>query len=76
MTVLNLFRNQLTTLLKEIGDLTNLTYLNLEYNKLTTLPKEIGNLTSLKELYLGGNNFSPEEKQKVENWLPNCKIVW
>jgi len=27
-------------------------------------------------LHLEGNNFSEEEKAKVEEWLPGTKITW
>jgi len=72
MTYLELYKNQLTTLPKEIGNLTNLPSLNLSYNKLTTLPKEIGQLTNLTRLYLGDNKFSEEEEEKIKQLLPNC----
>jgi hypothetical protein len=73
---LSLNGNGLTSLPPEIGKLSNLTYLYLWNNNLNTLPEEIKKLTSLKELYLGGNNFTKIEKQKIQQWLPNCKIDW
>ena len=55
--------NQLTSIPKEIGNLTQLKELNLENNQLTSLPKEIGNLTQLKGLYSCNNQLTsiPEE---------------
>ena len=49
---LDLSCNQLTQLLAEIGQLTQLTTLNLKNNKLTQLPAEIGQLTQLRILDL------------------------
>jgi len=53
-----------------------LTELNLSSNRLSTLPVEIQNLKKLKNMDLRGNNFSPAEKQKIQQWLPNCEIEW
>ncbi len=50
--------NRLTTLPKEIGNLTNLTNLSLSNNELVTLPKEIGNLTKLEILNLQDNQLT------------------
>lgn len=73
---LDLSSNQLTVLPKEIEQLQNLRELDLNRNKLTTLPNEIGQLQNLKNLYLRGNNFSPQERKKIQNLLPNCEITW
>ncbi|EKS00756.1 hypothetical protein LEP1GSC125_1466 [Leptospira mayottensis 200901122] len=45
-------------------------------NQLTILPKEIGQLQNLENLYLRENNFSPQEREKIQNLLPNCEITW
>ncbi|MED6270687.1 hypothetical protein CHARACLAT_012983 [Characodon lateralis] len=50
-----LTNNQLTTLPRGIGHLTNLTHLGLGENLLQQLPEEIGTLENLEELYLNDN---------------------
>lgn len=68
--------NRLKTLPKEIGKLSNLTILNLSYNSLSALPETIKKLNKLEKLILINNNFSDNERKKIENWLPNCEITW
>ena len=43
--------------------------MNLEGNQLTELPESIKKLTNLQMLYLGGNNFSDEEENKIKSWF-------
>ncbi len=76
LTTLNLYSNQIKKLPVEIGNLKNLTFLYLAKNKLSSLPEEVKNLTNLTELNLSDNNITESEKQKITNWLPNCKIEW
>jgi hypothetical protein len=52
---LALRRNNITTLMKEIGLLSNLEYLNLRINKLKKLPASIGLLSNLQHLNLSSN---------------------
>mgnify|MGYP003652272687 CR=1 FL=1 len=60
---LNLSDSNLTSLPKEIGQLTQLKFLNLNGNNFTSLPKEIEQLTQLKWLELSGNNFTSLPKE-------------
>ena len=55
---LSLYRNQLTELPPEIGNLTSLRSLFLGDNQLTELPPEIGNLTSLRDLDIRNNQLT------------------
>ncbi|MFA7327016.1 MAG: leucine-rich repeat domain-containing protein [Candidatus Kapaibacterium sp.] len=74
---LNLYKNELTTLPESFGNLQNLKELNLRTNRLSSLPISIKNLKeNLILLILTNNNFSEEEKAKVEKWLPNTTIYW
>ncbi len=57
VTSLDMNIKDVTSLPKEIGDLTNLEQLLLEDNTLTTIPTEIGNLTNLYYLSLTGNDI-------------------
>ena len=61
--------NNLTTIPKEIGNLTKLRQLDLSYNELTTLPPEIGNLTNLEEFHLNDNQLTtlPPEIGNLKN---------
>ena len=68
--------NQLTTIPDFIGNLTNLEWLHIAKNQLTSLPESIKNLTNLQELIVKDNNFSAEERAKIETWLPNCNFKW
>ena len=67
---------QLEELPEEIGELENLEFLDLWRNELTTLPDSIENLKNLKVLRLGENKFSVEEREKIIELLPNCKIIF
>ncbi|KPA10003.1 small GTP-binding protein domain protein [Candidatus Magnetomorum sp. HK-1] len=60
---INLSRNQLKELPKEIGNLKNLTSINLSGNQLKELPKEIGNLKNLTTFDVSYNflKFPPPE---------------
>lgn len=51
-------KNNLTTLPRELCQLTNLELLELSDNKIKELPKEIGQLKNLTELYLNRNEIS------------------
>ena len=70
-------RNQLTSLPESLGNFKSLYELHVTNNLLTSLPDSIKNLKdNLAVLFLEGNNFSEEEKAKVEEWLPNTDIRW
>ncbi len=57
LTHLALRRNNIASLLKDIGFLSDLVYLNLRLNKLAKLPSSIGLLSNLKFLNLSSNNL-------------------
>ena len=69
LTYLDLSTNNLRTLPKEIGDLSELETLYLDHNNLRTLPKEIGDLSELIHLYLSYNKLSilPESIESLIN---------
>ena len=77
LSFLNLENNQLSVIPESFGNLKSMYHLQLTNNLLTSLPESIKNLKeTLKKLYLSGNNFSEEEKAKVEQWLPSTTIYW
>ncbi len=74
---LYLQNNQLRNLPESFGNLQSLKWLYLNDNQLTSLPETYKDLKeNLEYLNLSGNNFSEEEKAKVEEWLPGTKITW
>ena len=77
LKVLHLVSNKILNLPENFGDLKRLNELWLSDNQLTSLPESIKNLkSSLRLLHLEGNNFSEEERAKVEEWLPGTEIYW
>jgi|GEM_PF-542553 len=77
LKILMLQNNILINLPDNFGSLKKLEELRLDNNQLTKLPESIKNLKdNLKFLHLTVNNFSEEEKKKVEEWLPNTLIKW
>jgi Leucine-rich repeat (LRR) protein len=74
---LSLGYNNLTSIPESIRNLKDMVFLDLSYNKLTFLPESIKDLNDrLRNFRLEGNNFSEEEKAKVEEWLPDTHIYW
>ncbi|GJM35283.1 MAG: hypothetical protein DHS20C18_42840 [Saprospiraceae bacterium] len=71
---LDLYDNQLTGIPKEVRRLHQLTHLDLSGNKLNNLPKEIGLLQNLTDLDLRDNPIPTEEREIIQNLLPNCRI--
>ena len=57
-TALDLMRNQLTALPRELGQLGALRVLWLSRNQLTALPRELGQLDALEKLYLSQNQLT------------------
>jgi TonB family protein len=70
-----LTNNQLRTLPREIGRLTDLTHLHLENNQLTALPLEIWRLTKLRKLDLTNNQLS-ERPAEAENLPYYTSVDW
>jgi Leucine-rich repeat (LRR) protein len=66
LRILNLNRNNLQTLPKEISKLHKLEKLHLKYNKITALPQEISYLKYLTHLYLN-NNYLTALPSKIGN---------
>lgn len=72
----DLENNLLTELSPDIMKLQNLERLYLANNNLSSLPIEIGELKKLQDMTLQGNNFSVEEKKKIEELLPDTNIIF
>ncbi|MFM5896156.1 MAG: leucine-rich repeat domain-containing protein, partial [Dolichospermum sp.] len=58
VTELDLSNNQISSLPREIGQLTNLQSLNIYNNQISSLPPEIGQLTNLQSLNIYNNQIS------------------
>ena len=73
---LYLSKNNLKELPKSICELELLRELNLCKNRLERLPEDIGRLKSLKCLQLTSNKIAQKEQQRIQQALPNCKIIF
>ncbi len=74
--IIGLGKNNLKFLPESIGNLKSLKVLDLHNNSLSELPESISQLNNLKWLILYGNNFSKQEREKINLLLPACKIVF
>lgn len=63
LKILDLTRNSLTSLPKQIGEIRTLEELYLAGNKLQSVPKELGNLTSLKRFFINHNHLTSVPKE-------------
>jgi Leucine-rich repeat (LRR) protein len=65
----NIRNNQLTSIPKELGQLSNLERLILNFNQITSIPKELGQLSNLIVLMLDHNKIAsiPEELGQLLN---------
>ncbi len=72
-TTLNLSHKELTSLPKELGELTFLTKLNLKGNRLRSYPKQLAQLVNLKELDISNNIV--DKGKRLPGLLPHCKII-
>jgi hypothetical protein len=56
-------------------DLPNLEVLDLRNNNFSELPQELSKLKQLNVIYIGGNNFTGEQRKIFRKWLPYTKII-
>lgn len=73
---LHLNNNQLSICPKGLESLSTLETLELGYNQLKQLPDSLNQLRNLKWLYLVGNNFSEQEKERIQTALPRTVIAF
>lgn len=74
---LDLSRNELTIIPKDIGRLIELKYINLSNNQLTSLPEQIGELWKLEKLDLSDNRISDVVSGiGVITRLPNLRLLY
>ncbi len=76
MTELHVSRNEIESLPEKFWNLENLRLLNLGSNRLTSIPDDIRSLKSLRELELDENPIPREERQRIEQLLPNVSVEW
>ena len=62
--------------IKNITRIRSLEYLDLNGCELQKLPDRIVDLKQLKELNAVGNNFSPDERERIRKALPGCKLLF
>lgn len=72
LTELFLYKNKLTTLPSEMGNLINLRKLGLSENALTSLPESLAALTQLQTLDLRHNKLN--EVQKIIKYEKNRSV--
>jgi Leucine-rich repeat (LRR) protein len=62
--------------IENVCKISSLEELSLNGCALKQLPREIANLKNLKKIGLSNNNFSDDEKEKVEKMLINVKVYF
>ena len=72
---LNLSANQLTSLPPAVLLLENLEVLDLRENDLSELPQDLTKLKKLNAIYIGGNNFTKEQRRLFRKQFPYTKII-
>lgn len=65
--------NNFTNLPAGIQSLSRLRVLSLRHCQIQSLTPEIRQLTKLEKLELQDNNFSPTERTRIRQRLPNCE---
>lgn len=76
LTELHASRNEIESLPEKFWNLENLQLLNLGSNRLTSIPDDIQSLKSLRELELDENPIPGQERQRIEQLLPNVSVEW
>lgn len=78
MRILNVNDGEWTHLSEDITLFSQLERLNFQNNALEELPEFIGEVQKLEWLnviYIGGNNFTGEQRKIFRKWLPCTKII-
>jgi Leucine-rich repeat (LRR) protein len=76
LQVLLLDHNQLQNLPESICSLEHLEWLSITNNELSTLPENIGQLKSMSQLILYGNQFTPDEQERIKETFPDLEIIF
>jgi len=75
LQTLDLSNNEIKKIEPDLRYNKELQFLYLNNNDISTLPAELGELTQLKILELKGNPLSLEEREKLQQLLPDTEIV-
>jgi len=76
LTILNLSNNLFNEIPDKIGELNNLEILRLNQNNINYLPESIKKLSKLKLIDIRNTGIQLKERQKIQQWLPECIIEW
>lgn len=68
------FDNQIDSIPDCISSLTNLEKFEIWNNPIKYISPEIRKLTKLKEIRMDDDYLTPQDKQNLKSWLPNCTI--
>lgn len=75
LTTLSLFNNTIQRLPVAVGKLKQLQILHVDINPIKSLFPVVKELVFLEEIGVGKTDISAEERQKLAELLPNCRIV-
>lgn len=68
------FDNEIDSIPDCISSLTNLEKFEIWGNPIKYISPEIKKLTKLKEMRIDDDYLTPQDKQNLKTWLPNCTI--